>query len=250
MIKKLFYTLGSFCKQKIRRHPIISAISGGLLVWYIFLLPSELFPLPYSTVLESSDGKLLAAKIANDGQWRFPQIDSVPYRFKMSVLEFEDAYFYYHWGVNPISVGKALWSNIGSGRIKRGGSTLTQQVVRIAREHQERTYFEKIIEMIWATRLEFKYSKESILRFYASHAPYGGNVVGLPMASWRYFGVAPHQLSWAQAATLAVLPNAPSLIFPGKNQERLLKKRNALLQKLRLKNIIDQDTYDLALLEP
>lgn len=250
MIKKLFYTLGSFCKQKIRRHPIISAISGGLLVWYIFLLPSELFPLPYSTVLESSDGKLLAAKIANDGQWRFPQIDSVPYRFKMSVLEFEDAYFYYHWGVNPISVGKALWRNIGSGRIKRGGSTLTQQVVRIAREHQERTYFEKIIEMIWATRLEFKYSKESILRFYASHAPYGGNVVGLPMASWRYFGVAPHQLSWAQAATLAVLPNAPSLIFPGKNQERLLKKRNALLQKLRLKNIIDQDTYDLALLEP
>lgn len=250
MIKKLFYTLGSFCKQKIRRHPIISAISGGLLVWYIFLLPSELFPLPYSTVLESSDGKLLAAKIANDGQWRFPEIDSVPYRFKMSVLEFEDAHFYYHWGVNPISVGKALWRNIGSGKIKRGGSTLTQQVVRIAREHQQRTYFEKIIEMIWATRLEFKYSKESILRLYASHAPYGGNVVGLPMASWRYFGVAPHQLSWAQAATLAVLPNAPSLIFPGKNQERLLQKRNTLLQKLRLKNIIDQDTYDLALLEP
>ena len=122
--------------------------------------------------------------------------------------------------------------------------------MRIARNHQQRTYAEKLIEMIWATRLEFRYSKESILRLYASHAPFGGNVVGLDMAAWRYFGVAPHQLSWAQSATLAVLPNAPSLIFPGKNQQRLLAKRNALLHKLYTAEIIDKETYDLALTEP
>lgn len=234
----------------MKKHRIITIIVSALLVWYIFCLPRELFPQPYATVLESAEGKLLGAKIADDGQWRFPEIDSVPYRFKMSVLEFEDAHFYYHWGVNPISVGKALYRNIKSGKIERGGSTLTQQVIRIAREHQQRTYFEKVIEMIWATRLEFRYSKESILKLYASHAPFGGNVVGLEMASWRYFGVAPYQLSWAQSATLAVLPNAPSLIFPGKNQERLLQKRNTLLYKLFSKKIIDKETYDLALLEP
>jgi len=249
MKKRLLHTF-HFLKQKVRKHPIKTAILLCCLVWYAFCLPRQLFPQPYATVLESSEGKLLGAKIADDGQWRFPEVESVPYRFKMSVLQFEDAHFYQHWGVNPVSVAKALYRNMSSGKVQRGGSTLTQQVIRIAREHQQRTYFEKLIEMIWATRLEFRYSKESILKLYASHAPFGGNVVGLDMAAWRYFGVAPYQLSWAQSATLAVLPNAPSLIFPGKNQERLLQKRNALLHKLLLKNIIDKETYDLALLEP
>ncbi|MFN3756417.1 MAG: penicillin-binding protein 1C, partial [Flavobacterium sp.] len=101
-----------------------------------------------------------------------------------------------------------------------------------------------------STRLEFRHSKEEILNLYASHAPFGGNVVGLEMASWRYFGLQPHQLSWAEAATLAVLPNAPSLIYPGKNQERLLEKRNRLLQKLHDKGFLDDLTYSLALEEP
>ena len=249
-MKKCLVYMYSWGKRKVLKHPIKAVITLVCLVWYIFCLPRELFPQPYATVLESAEGELLGAVIATDGQWRFPEVDSVPYRFKMSVLQFEDAHFYQHWGVNPISVGKALYRNVSKGRITRGGSTLTQQVIRIAREHQERTYFEKLIEMIWATRLEFRYSKESILKLYASHAPFGGNVVGLDMASWRYFGVAPHQLSWAQSATLAVLPNAPSLIFPGKNQQRLLQKRNALLYKLYNEKIIDKETYNLALLEP
>ncbi|MFC2532370.1 MAG: penicillin-binding protein 1C, partial [Capnocytophaga ochracea] len=86
-------------KQKLRHHPIKTAIAVLCFVWYAFCLPRQLFPQPYATVLESSEGKLLGAKIANDGQWRFPEVDSVPYRFKMSVLQFEDAHFYYHWGV-------------------------------------------------------------------------------------------------------------------------------------------------------
>ena len=236
--------------QKVRQHPYLSAVIAVCFFWYLLCLPKQLFPQPYATVLESAEGKLLSAKIAPDGQWRFPEVDSVPYRFKMAVLQFEDAHFYRHWGVNPVSVAKALYRNVKSGKVQRGGSTLTQQLIRIARQNPSRTYGEKLIEMIWATRLEFRYSKEHILRLYASHAPFGGNVVGLEMAAWRYFGVAPYQLSWAQSATLAVLPNAPSLIFPGKNQQRLLQKRNALLYKLYLAHLMDEETYQLALLEP
>jgi penicillin-binding protein 1C len=145
---------------------------------------------------------------------------------------------------------KAFQQNRSAGKVVRGGSTLTQQVIRLSRHNQKRTYYEKVIEMILATRLEFRHSKEKILELYAAHAPFGGNVVGLEMASWRYFGVQAHQLSWAESATLAVLPNAPSLIYPGKNQQKLLKKRNALLLKLYHEKVIDNMTYQLSITEP
>lgn len=221
-----------------------------LLAAYYFSLPKTLFVDDYATVIESAEGKLLGAKIATDGQWRFPEMDSVPYKYEVATRYFEDEYFYYHWGINPISTVKAFWQNSTQGRVVRGGSTLTQQVIRLSRNNPKRTYAEKIIELILATRLEFRYSKKHILALYASHAPFGGNVVGLEMASWRYFGVAPERLSWGQSATLAVLPNAPSLIFPGKNQDRLKEKRNRLLKKLFDNQIIDKETYELALAEP
>jgi penicillin-binding protein 1C len=104
--------------------------------------------------------------------------------------------------------------------------------------------------MIWALRLEFSYSKDEIMTLYATHSPFGGNVVGLEAASARYFGRSPDKLSWAECATLAVLPNAPSLIYPGKNQKLLLAKRNKLLGTLLEYKLIDKETYDLSLLEP
>src|SRR5690606_8025591 len=178
-----------------------------LAIAYYFCLPSSLFSVPSATVIQSREGELLSARIAEDQQWRFPEMDSVPDKFKTCILEFEDAYFYYHKGYNPVSIFKALWSNIKAGKIVRGGSTLTQQVIRLSREGKRRTYFEKGIELILATRAELKYTKDELLNLYASHAPFGGNVVGLEMASWRYFGLSPDQLSWAESATLAVLPN-------------------------------------------
>ncbi len=202
----------------IKRNPKKSAIVFALLVVYYFSLPRTLFEEPYSTVIESGDGELLAAKIARDGQWRFPAKDSIPDKFKKCIVYFEDEHFHYHPGFNPVAMVKAFQQNRTAGKVVRGGSTLTQQVIRLSRKNKKRTYFEKGIEMILSTRLELRYSKEKILELYAAHAPYGGNVVGLEMASWRYFGVQSHQLSWAESATLAVLPNAPSLIYPGKNQ--------------------------------
>ena len=221
-----------------------------LLVVYYFSLPRTLFQEPYSTVIESKEGELLGAKIARDGQWRFPEQDSVPNKFKKCIVYFEDEYFNYHPGFNAIAMVNAIKQNQKAGKTVRGGSTITQQVIRLSRKNQKRTYFEKIIELVLSTRLELRHSKNKILELYAAHAPFGSNVVGLEMASWRYFGVQSYQLSWAESATLAVLPNAPSLIYPGKNQEKLRRKRNNLLLKLNKNGIIDQQTYELAIDEP
>ncbi|WP_295338135.1 penicillin-binding protein 1C [Flavobacterium sp.] len=234
----------------IKRNPKKSAVFFILLLVYYFSLPRVLFDSPYATVIESSEGELLAAKIARDGQWRFPAQDSVPEKFKKCLVYFEDEHFYHHPGFNPVAMVKAFQQNRSAGRVVRGGSTLTQQVIRLSRQNKKRTYFEKAIEIVLATRLEFRHSKEKILELYAAHAPFGGNVVGLEMASWRYFGVQSYQLSWAESATLAVLPNAPSLIYPGKNQVKLLRKRNALLLKLYHEKVIDKLTYVLAVKEP
>ncbi|WP_438874653.1 transglycosylase domain-containing protein [Winogradskyella psychrotolerans] len=194
-----------------------------LLIVYYFCLPKKLFKDPTATIITSQSNELLGALIADDGQWRFPANNTVPEKFKTCILQFEDEYFYQHPGFNPVSIVKALKDNLSSGSVKRGGSTLTQQVIRLSRKGQSRTYFEKLKELILATRLEFRSSKDSILNLYASHAPFGGNVVGIDAASWRYFNRNASNLSWAESATLAVLPNAPSLIYPGKNQKRLLK---------------------------
>ncbi len=235
--------------RNFKKHKIKTGILLFLLIAYYFCLPKQLFNDPTSTVIESEKGELLGAIIADDGQWRFPVADSVPYKFSQCIVHFEDQYFYSHPGFNPASIVKAFGENIKAGKIVRGGSTLTQQVIRLSRKGQYRTYFEKIIELIFATRLELRDSKDEILKLYASYAPFGGNVVGLDVASWRYFGVQPHQLSWAESATLAVLPNAPALIYPGKNQQLLLQKRNRLLKKLLEEEVIDSLTYDLSITE-
>jgi len=233
----------------LKKHKIKTTMLFIALLFYGFCLPEQLFNKPTATVIESTEGNLLGAQIASDGQWRFPKSDSVPTKFKHCIVQFEDAHFYQHPGFNPISIFKALKSNINKGSVVRGGSTITQQVIRLSRNGKSRTYFEKLKELILATRLEIRESKDEILNYYASNAPFGGNVVGIDVASWRYFGVQPYQLSWAESATLAVLPNAPSLIYPGKNQQKLVKKRNRLLNKLCQQKIIDTLTYQLAIQE-
>ena len=233
----------------MNRNKIKCIVVFILLLGYYFCLPSTLFNKPTSTVIESAEGNLLGAKIALDGQWRFPESNQIPLKFKQCIVQFEDAYFYNHFGFNPVSIIKAIKDNLKSGRKKRGGSTITQQVIRLSRNGKSRTYFEKLKELILATRLEFRFSKDKILQLYSSNAPFGGNVVGLEAASWRYFGRSSFDLSWAESATLAVLPNAPGLIYPGRNQESLRLKRNRLLKKLANNAIIDQLTYKASIEE-
>ena len=231
-----------------KRILLLFSLSSFLL--FFFCLPNSLFDKPRSTVLYSSDSVLLSAIIAEDGQWRFPASDSVPQKFRAALLMFEDRNFFDHNGVYLPSIFRAVQQNIRGGKVVSGASTITMQVVRMSRDNPSRTVGEKIMEMVRALRMEWKYSKEEILSLYASNAPYGGNVVGLDAAAWRYFGRTPEQLSWAESATLAVLPNAPALIFPGKNQQQLLQKRNRLLQLLHEKGYFDDATLELSYLEP
>lgn len=234
--------------NRLRSFAILVLLAGFMAFW--FCLPEPLFEDPYSTVLEGRDGRLLGAKIADDGQWRFPLSEEIPQRFEQALLEFEDRRFYLHPGVDPISVVRAAIQNIQAGHVVSGASTLTMQVIRLSRKDQPRTFTEKLIEMVMALRLEIRYSKKEILALYAAHAPFGGNVVGLEAAAWRYFGRPPEQLSWAESATLAVLPNSPALIHPGRNRNHLKAKRDRLLQRLEKGGMLDSMDTELAQAEP
>ena len=227
---------------------ILITVIGLILYWNC--LPEELFTDPTSTVLEDRKGNLLGAHIADDGQWRFPMNNNVPEKFHSAITLFEDKRYDYHPGFDPIALVRALITNIRAGSTVSGGSTLTMQVIRLSRKGKPRTVWEKLIEIVLATRLELSNSKEDILALYSSNAPFGGNVVGLDAAAWRYFGRSPGNLSWAETSMLAVLPNSPSLIHPGRNRKFLKKKRDRLLLKLYEENKIDKETYTLSLEEP
>lgn len=192
----------------------IFLIAAGVLVTPVLLSPLPEFSMPLSTVVEASDGSLLGARIASDGQWRFPGTGFVPEKFEKSILTFEDRWFKFHPGINPLSILRALMNNISAGEVVSGGSTITMQVARISRGNKPRTYRGKFIEVLSALKLELFRSKKKILELYASNAPFGGNTVGLEAAAWRYTGKSSADITWAEAAALAILPNAPSLVFP------------------------------------
>ncbi len=230
-----------------------AAMAAGVLLWCAAawaVLPRQIFPEGYSTLLFSREGRLMGARIAPDEQWRFPAPDSLPGKFVTCVTTFEDKRFFRHRGIDPLAVARAVRQNAASGSVVSGGSTLTMQLARIARGNRDRNMYEKMVEALWALLLETRYGKHEILTLYAAHAPFGGNVVGLEAASWRYFGRNAAELSWAECATLAVLPNSPALIHPGRNRDRLKSKRDGLLRRLQEEGHIDMTDYELACMEP
>ena len=238
-------------KKQIKkyRYPIL-VLFVLLSAAYYVCLPNTLFNDPYATVLNAENGEMLSARIARDGQWRFPEVDSISDKYEKALLTFEDQYFYNHPGVNPLAMGRAIVQNLKAGSVVSGGSTLSMQVIRMYRKGKSRNVYEKLVEMILATRLELRYSKKSILKLYASHAPFGGNTVGIEAASWRYFGRRANDLSWAEAALLAVLPNQPSLLYPGRNTAPLKAKRDRLLDKMYDEGFFDETSLELAKEEP
>ena len=233
----------------------IRSIAGGLILLSVFAvlsfhaLPKPLFNSPYSKVLYDNGGELLGARIAEDEQWRFPLSGSVEPRFKTCILLKEDRFFYYHPGFNPVSLVRALYWNATQGKVVSGGSTISMQVIRLSRGNPPRTHWEKLKEIMLSILLEIQYSKDEILSMYCTHAPFGGNVVGYETASWRYYQRSPEDLSWSELATLAVLPNAPGLIHPGRNREALRTRRNQLLSGLSGAEHITEQDYKLACLE-
>lgn len=199
----------------------------------------------------SSDGQLLGARLAQDEQWRFQSRSPLSAKYITALLLFEDKNFYHHPGFNPLSMARAVKQNLKAGKIVSGGSTITMQTIRLRRGlNRARTIFNKLFEIYWALALELTLNKNEILIDYSSRASFGSNVIGLEAACWRYFEKPSSQLSWAEAACLAVLPNSPALIHPGKNREILKQKRDHLIHLLYKNQTIDSTTFRLSVLEP
>jgi penicillin-binding protein 1C len=229
---------------------LLILLIAGIIIIPVLLSPMPRFNAPLSTIVEAGDGSLLGARIADDGQWRFPPSDLVPEKFEKALLTFEDRYFYFHPGINPVSIFRALSDNFKAGEIVSGGSTITMQVARLSRGNKPRTYGEKLVEVLGALKLELLRSKIAILKMYTANAPFGGNNVGLDAASWRYSGKPSSEMTWAEAAALAILPNSPALVYPGRNQEILKSRRNDLLRRLYKREFFDSLTLVLSLDEP
>ncbi len=236
--------------RKYRIFALIASIVVAAVVTLHLSVPRVLFDVPTATVVTDRNGELVGARIASDGQWRFPAADSVGRKFATCIIATEDRRFRLHFGIDPIAAVRALDRNLRSGRVVEGGSTITMQVARMARGNRRRTFGQKIIEALWAFDIELSHSKREILELYAANAPFGGNVVGLEAAAWRYFGRDASHLSWAENATLAVLPNAPALIHLGRNRAALKAKRDALLARLRDEGSISATEFSLAVSEP
>ncbi len=230
---------------------ILLALLLLLAVLYVSVpLPDPLFDPDYSTVVLDERGQILRMFLNSNEQWCFPHRANaeVPRTLEQAVLFFEDRRFYRHPGVDPLALLRAVYQNTRSGAVVSGASTLTMQVARMTWP-KRRTYLNKALEMFQALKIELHYDKKEILNLYLDHAPYGGNVVGYRAAAQRYFGKSPERLTWAEAATLAVLPNAPGLISPLADPEKLRLRRDRLLNRLHNEGVIDAETFDLARLE-
>lgn len=230
---------------------LLAASTLGATLYFLAPLPRPLFASDYSTLIVDRDGQLLRAFLSDGQQWCFPPDTSlvVPTKLRTAVLHFEDRRFYRHLGVDPLALGRALYQNAASRTVKSGASTITMQVARLMRP-KERTYVNKALETLLALKIELYYTKDEILSLYLDHAPYGGNIVGYQAAAHKYFRKPPDELTWSEATTLAVLPNAPGLVSPTANPQQLVQKRNRLLASLQSTDHFDAATLRLALAEP
>jgi len=231
---------------------LLILIIAGFIAGGVFTVPLPEYNLEkkQSTVVYDAHGDILRVFRSEYGQFVMPYRfdEEIPEKLKRSVLFFEDRQFYNHFGVNPFSVLRAVYQNISKGRKFSGASTITMQLARLIKE-KDRSFSNKILETFQALKLETKYEKEDILKKYLTFCPYGGNIYGYRTASLRYFRKEPDQLSWAESALLAILPNAPGLMHPEKNRDNLIKKRDRLLKRLFDADIMDKDTFDQAVSE-
>ena len=227
---------------------IVFIITCGIYVRFDAENTEKIFEDRYSVSVLDNNGKIIGVYLNKDEQWHLKSADEIPEKLKRAVMVFEDKNFYSHNGVDFSAVIRAVKDNIFEKR-RTGASTITMQAVKMA-QPKERNYFNKYLEIVHAFKLEKYYKKDEILKMYLNNAPYGGNIVGYKTASHMYFRKSPKELTWSEAALLAVLPNSPGLMNVEKNREKLIEKRNFLLKKLYEKNFINERQYEISLKEP
>lgn len=236
--------------KKILKKTIIGIVS----VFILFIILDIIFPfkinISHSQLVLDRDGKVVGAFLSRDDKWRMKtELSEISPELKNAFLEKEDKYFHYHFGVNPVSITRALFNNIISRKRTSGASTITMQVARLLKP-KKRTYFNKVIEIFRAFQLEWHYSKDEILQMYINLVPYGGNIEGVKSASVIYFGSLPQKLSPAQIATLVLIPNRPTSLALGKDNPDILKERNKWLKKLGESGVLNKKELENALMEP
>ncbi|MEA5674057.1 peptidoglycan glycosyltransferase PbpC [Pseudomonas sp. MH2] len=211
----------------------ITVLSSVVLLW----LADRLWPLPMpgddlARVVLAEDGTPLWRFADADGVWRYPvSPEEVSPLYLEALLTYEDRWFYDHPGVNPLALARAAWLNLRGGRVVSGGSTLSMQVARLLDPH-DRTLAGKLRQLWRTAQLEWHLSKREILQIYLDRAPFGGTLQGVAAASWAYLGKSPKHLTPAEAALLAVLPQAPSRLRPDRHPERAQRARDKVLQRL------------------
>ena len=215
------------------RYLAVAGLAGLALVW----LADRLWPLPLpqddqARVVLAEDGTPLWRFADADGVWRYPlTVEQVSPLYLQALLTYEDRWFYRHPGINPLALGRAAWQNLNGGRVLSGGSTLSMQVARLLEPHP-RTYAGKLRQLWRTAQLEWHLSKTQILTLYLNRAPFGGTLQGVAAASWAYLGKSPRDLDPAEAALLAVLPQAPSRLRPDRHPARAQAARDKVLQRL------------------
>ncbi|MFB4394098.1 MULTISPECIES: peptidoglycan glycosyltransferase PbpC [unclassified Pseudomonas] len=230
---------------------VASLFSLMALLW----LADRLWPLPMpaadqARVVLAEDGTPLWRFADAEGVWRYPvSAAEVSPLYLEALLTYEDRWFYHHLGANPLAMARAAWLNLSSGRVVSGGSTLSMQVARLLDPH-DRTLAGKLRQLWRTAQLEWHLSKAEILQLYLDRAPFGGTLQGVAAASWAYLGKSPKHLTPAEAALLAVLPQAPSRLRPDRHPERAQRARDKVLQRLAEYQVWPQQRIDEAREEP
>ncbi len=181
------------------------------------------------------------------GQWR--SLKDLSPALIRATIAVEDKRFRYHPGIDPIAILRSVVENIRAGKLRSGGSTISQQVIRNVYQGP-RTLFTKIAEAWYALRLERMMSKDEILEQYLNRVPYGNQLVGAEAAARHYFDKPARYLSTAEAAFLAGLPNAPSFLNPYSRPEEALKRQKRVLRVMMEQGLLTQEEYSLASSQP
>ncbi len=241
--------------KKFRFKPWVRKIVTGLSAMVLFyILLNLIFPLPdrveYSIIIKDSRGEVIHAFLTKDQQWRMKtDLSEISPLLKKTIIEKEDKYFYLHPGFNPLSITRAFFGNIVHLKRASGASTITMQVAR-ALEPKKRNLYGKCVELFRAIQLEWKYSKDEILQLYLNMVPYGGNIEGVKAASLLYFNKNPDHLSLAEITALSIIPNRPSSLVLGKNNDKIIIQRNRWLHRFAADKVFTDKEIRDALEEP
>ncbi|MXY27555.1 penicillin-binding protein 1C [Candidatus Poribacteria bacterium] len=245
-------------------YPLFAILALFMIANWCFPLPKAQLHRPSSPIVLDRNGEWLRAFLAPDGMWRFScqskmvnreprTANSEPrthnYFLHQAILTSEDRWFYYHFGINPVSIATAFYDNLTAGKVVRGGSTITMQLARLM-EPKARNVPNKLWEMFRAIQLELTYSKSEILTYYFNMLPYGGNIVGTAAASRLYFNKPQHAMSLGEAALLAAIPNSPERLRPDRFPENAREARKKVLNRLLAHQQISEQQWRAALQEP